>query len=191
MLFVDGENLTLRAQKLAADKELPLREGTHFMRDCFVWLPGMMASQALFQEATPIQDQAVRAYYYTSLVADEAKRTSVREAIWNLGFTPQVFKKDRGQSKSKGVDITLTKDVLSHAFMSNYDVAVLVAGDGDYVPLVEEVKRLGKIVDVMFFQGEGLGLHPELRLACDTFHPLDDFFAKRWISPDRNPDDRM
>jgi hypothetical protein len=131
MLFVDGENLTLRAQKLAADKELPLREGTHFMRDCFVWLPGVMASQALFQEATPIQDQAVRAYYYTSLVADEAKRTSVREAIWNLGFTPQVFKKDRGQSKSKGVDITLTKDVLSHAFMSNYDVAVLVAGDAN------------------------------------------------------------
>jgi len=27
----------------------------------------------------------------------------------------------------------LTKDMLSHAFRDNYEVAVLVAGDGDYV----------------------------------------------------------
>jgi uncharacterized LabA/DUF88 family protein len=104
----------------------------------------------------------------------------VREAIWKLGFTPEVFRKDKSSQKSKGVDITLTKDVLSHAFMNNYDVAVLIAGDGDYVPLVQEVKRLGKGVEVLLFAGNGLGLNPELRLACDTFHRLDEFFIEQW-----------
>ena len=35
-------------------------------------------------------------------------------------------------------------------------VAVLVAGDGDYVPLITEVKRLGKVVYVVFFNDYGL-----------------------------------
>ena len=34
-------------------------------------------------------------------------------------------------------------------FEDHYDVAVLIAGDGDYVPLVEEVKSLGKVVYVL------------------------------------------
>ena len=33
--------------------------------------------------------------------------------------------------RSKGVDIILTKDMLSHAFPGNFDAALLVAGDGD------------------------------------------------------------
>src|SRR4051794_12186407 len=45
---------------------------------------------------------------------------------------------------AKGVDISLTKDMLVQAFLGNYDIAVLVAADGDYLPVVEEVKRLGK-----------------------------------------------
>jgi len=46
--------------------------------------------------------------------------------------------------------------MLSHAFLNNYDVATLIAGDADYVPLVEEVKRLGKVVYVLFFVSNGL-----------------------------------
>ena len=51
--------------------------------------------------------------------------------------------------------------MLSHAFRDNYEVAVLVAGDGDYVPVVQEVQRLGKIVFVWFFENEGLNPNPE------------------------------
>jgi uncharacterized LabA/DUF88 family protein len=90
------------------------------------------------------------------------------------------FKKPRNRPNSKGVDIALAKDLLSNAFRDNYDVAVVVAGDGDYVPLVEEVKRLGKIVYVAFFRGKELGLNPELRIASDVFWPLDDTFAYKW-----------
>jgi uncharacterized LabA/DUF88 family protein len=80
-------------------------------------------------------------------------------------------------------EIALTTDMLSHGYRTNYDVAVLFAGDGDYVPLVEEVKRLGKVVYIMFFQGSGVnmffqgsGVNNELRLASDTFLYIDEFF---------------
>ena len=71
---------------------------------------------------------------------------AVREQIRHLGFTPLVFKKNRRDDKAKGVDVTLTRDLLVHAFLDNYDVAVIVAGDGDQVPVVEGLKRLGKVV---------------------------------------------
>ena len=57
---------------------------------------------------------------------------------------------------------------------------MLVAGDGDYVRAIEEVKRRGKVVYVVFFQGEGAGLSPELRLAADTFFDLGPPFEYTW-----------
>jgi len=120
----------------------------------------------------------VRAYYYTSLMGDEARLTEIRQALWSLGFQPEVFKKQKKEEKAKGVDIALAKDFLSHAFLGNYDVAVLIAGDGDYVPLVSEVKRLGKVVYVTFFASSGLS--PELRLASDMFFDWTPFFLQKW-----------
>jgi uncharacterized LabA/DUF88 family protein len=88
-----------------------------------------------------VQDHAIRANYYTSLTGNDLKILSVKQALRALGFHPEVFKKVRREEKAKGVDIALVKDFLSHAFLDNYDVAVLVAGDWDYVPLITEVKR--------------------------------------------------
>lgn len=79
------------------------------------------------------------------------------------------------------MDITLTRDMLSHAFRDNFDVALRFAGDGDYVPLVEEVKRLGKPVHVCFFQD---GLNGKLRLAADHFTDITELFINKpggWI----------
>jgi len=94
---------------------------------------------------------------------------SARNSLFEFGFTPIVIQKPKGQ-RTKGVDISLTKDMLLQAFLGNYDIAVLVAGDGDFIPLVEEVKRLGRRVVVAFF--EESGLNPGLRVAGDEFYPL-------------------
>jgi len=90
-----------------------------------------------------------------------------------------VFKKSKQQEKAKGVDISLTKDMLSHAFMDHYQIAVLMSGDGDYIPVVEEVKRLGKRVVVWFF-GETEGLNPKLRLAADEFIDISNLWVTSW-----------
>ena len=52
--------------------------------------------------------------------------------------------------------------------------------DGDYVPLVEQVKRLGKLVYVWFFEKEGL--NPALRLSADRFYDLSEGFLATWNS---------
>jgi len=54
----------------------------------------------------------------------------------------------------KGVDIQLTTDLLTHSFKNNYDVAVLVAGDSDYVGALQAVKDNGKNVEVALFGKE-------------------------------------
>lgn len=179
MLFVDGENFTIRGQHLAANKSLVLSTGPHYEKDVFLWFPDIAARVNLFPTA-PIQLQltAVRAFYYTSATGDESRLATVREALWSLGFHPEVFKRDSQTKRSKGVDIALAKDFLCNAFFNNYDAAVLIAGDGDYVPMVNEVKRMGKIVYVAFLHDHGLS--PDLRLASDECFRLNDFFAKQW-----------
>ena len=177
MLFVDGENFTMRAQALAKDNGLTLSPGRNYLPDIFYW-PERLRPTEEFTNAndnvpSQVQPHAIRAYYYTSATGDERKLTEIREALWTLGFHPEVFKKGRKDETAKAVDIALAKDFLSHAFLGNYEVAVLASGDGDYVPLVQEVKRLGKVVYVAAFKGTGLS--PELRLAADAFFDMSGF----------------
>lgn len=54
----------------------------------------------------------------------------------------------------KGVDIQLTTDLLTHSYKNNYDVAILVAGDSDYVGALQAVKDNGKNVEVALFGKE-------------------------------------
>lgn len=77
------------------------------------------------------------------------------------------------------MDIALTTDFLWNAFQDNYDVAVLFAGDGDYVPMANAVKRLGKVVYLAFFYTSGLA--SALRLTSDECFQLDAFFCNQWI----------
>jgi uncharacterized LabA/DUF88 family protein len=176
MLFVDGENLTIRLQELAAAMPARLNHGSHYLADVYVWPPNHPPRRAFAQLEEFLQPSAIRAYYFTSAVGDTATLENIREALWTIGFQPEVFKRDSKSGKSKGVDIALTTTMLSHAALGNYDVAVLVAGDGDYLPLVNEVKRLGRSVCVAFFRQPGGGLSPALRLAADQFLNLAEIF---------------
>lgn len=178
MSFVDGENLTIRAQDLAESRRVELREGPYYRRNTFIWIPGWHA-QARRPTGYPlIQQWAVRAHYYASFVGDDKTEDQIRDDLRTLHFSPQIFKKTRQDQKAKGVDIALTKDMLGHAFLGNYDTAVLIAGDGDYVPLVEEVKRRGRRVVVWFFRDHGLS--PELLRVADDFRDVSDLFLDAW-----------
>jgi uncharacterized LabA/DUF88 family protein len=88
-----------------------------------------------------------------------------------------VFKKGRREEKAKGVDIALTTDVLSDAFLDNYDAMVLIAGDRDYLPVVEAVKRQGKLVTIAFFEDV---VHDDLRHAADGFIDLTETLERSW-----------
>jgi uncharacterized LabA/DUF88 family protein len=178
MMFVDGENLTLRAQEFCQQNGIALNEGKFYAKDAFVWLTSLWPTDnpSWRNMDYELQPRGIRAHFYTSLRGDHDRVRSVEESLKAIGFTPHVFKRPSDSRQSKGVDISLAKDLLANAFMNNYEAAILVAGDGDFVPLVDEVKRLGKIVYVMFFSANGLS--PDLKLAADIFIPLDQPFQQ-------------
>ena len=173
MLFVDGENLTRQAQRLAASHTIELGEPSYaFREDEYFWPRGWLPRVTPnFASGLDVRRQAERAYYYASSTGSSDDLDARRHELHNIGFEPIVFPKDRNRVRAKGVDIALTRDMLAHAFRDNYDVAVLVSGDGDYVPVIDEIKRLGRKVVVAFFT-ERCGLSPRLRLAADVFQPL-------------------
>jgi uncharacterized LabA/DUF88 family protein len=53
------------------------------------------------------------------------------------------------------------------------DILFLLAGDGDYIPLIEEVMRQGKQVHLGAFSD---GLSPRLPHIADEFVDLDKYF---------------
>ena len=47
----------------------------------------------------------------------------------------------------KGVDILIATDMLTGALRNCYDTAIIVSGDGDFAPVLEEIKRAGKQIE--------------------------------------------
>lgn len=71
----------------------------------------------------------------------------------------------------KGIDIMLTTDLLTHSFKKNFDTAILVAGDTDYVGAIQAVKNNGQNVEVALFVQEN-GSKP-LRDVADRVLNID------------------
>lgn len=71
----------------------------------------------------------------------------------------------------KGDDIHLATDMLSFAYENTYDTAVLVSGDGDFVPVIKKVQKLGKKVENAYFS---VSRSDFLKKVCDSSVLLDE-----------------
>ncbi len=60
---------------------------------------------------------------------------------------------DKNNALEKNVDTQICSDMVAHAALGNYDTAILISNDGDYMGAIENVKKLGKRVEVLFFKG--------------------------------------
>jgi hypothetical protein len=186
-VFVDGENFAKRGQDVLSKAGVK-PDPVAWLKDVYLWLPGVGATSPFFSyfnfrssrdtgPPPPRAHAATRAYYYTSMPFDDADKVKkARLALRELGFEPRVFQRLKGRSKA--VDLALATDVLTLAGESAYEVAAVFAGDGDYVPVVEAVKRLGKHVVVCFFGDSGMS--DELRIAADDFVDLSEVVVERW-----------
>ncbi len=76
----------------------------------------------------------------------------------------------------KGVDIQLATDMITHSFKNNYDVAILVAGDNDFVGALQAVKDNGKNVEVALFGKERTSI--QLRKTADEIATINARFLK-------------
>jgi len=73
----------------------------------------------------------------------------------------------------KGDDIHLATDMIVLATKNAYDTAVLVSGDGDFVPAVSAVQEMGKHVENFYFKS-GHSWH--LKQTCDRSVLMDKEF---------------
>lgn len=165
MVFVDGTNLLVELFKELSivQKEEKLAENPPLSSfELAITLIDNATGGFLLPSSSFI---TIRKYWFSSYVGGDEIQTKLRNALRNNGLEPRLFKKDRDKSE-KGVDIALTKEMLVNAFNQNFDVALLIAGDEDYVELVNEVKRYGPVVNGAFLER---GLSDNLRYALDCF----------------------
>lgn len=123
---------------------------------------------------SPIEvTKVVGAHYYdgrtTTNVADAENLEKERDfemALIGAGIVPHylpVSEKLKFGSPSdspayilaqKGVDVQLALDVLDFAHEDRFDVAVLITGDADFVPLVRKITSIGKQALIAHFEIE-------------------------------------
>jgi len=182
IVLADGENLVTRYQSMLSCGATSAEETKH-IPDVFVWHPQ-------FTMCVPMQ--VIRVSFYTTQVGDEDKLEETRRAIASHRYQcqgssrheygdmgnicPQVFKKEMRSHKTKSVDINIVIDALRHTYNDSMDVLFLLSGDGDYIPLIQEVMRHGKRVFVGAFSD---GLNPALRHIPDWFFDLDKWAIKK------------
>ncbi len=162
MLFVDGEGFTARYQKLRDDGIAKERPGELFHRDTAFW------PRQFRDIGSNLRIKLIRRHYYTSAPGDETDRAKIVDDLKAMNIeSAQVFHRSKSRG-SKRVDISLTTDMLIHSFRNVYDAAILVAGDEDFVPVIEAIKNAGKYV-VLWFWDESNGLSPHLKRAADFY----------------------
>jgi len=180
--FVDGENIVLRYQAMLSEGKKP-KNGVIHIQDIFAW------SETTFDWSV---FDLRRVYYYTSVVGDDLKLDGVARSIAKVRYAyshemdhdcpkaygqlvPCIFKKAKQGQKTRMVDIQIIIDVMRAAHSTDFDVIYLFSGDGDYLPLIDEVMRRGKQVYVSAFTS---GLNEKLISRVDLFDELDgEFFA--------------
>jgi uncharacterized LabA/DUF88 family protein len=167
MVFVDGENLAIRYGKALETLGAAPKANVAYRANVAVWVPELSPASANLPGT-----RVMRKYYYTSVQGSHEAVQETSEWLKGCGFeAPRVFKKNKTKG-SKQVDISLATDMLLHASRKHYEIAVLVAGDEDYVPLVRAVKAEGARVHVWFLSN---GLSPQLRHEADHFVELDGY----------------
>lgn len=170
--FVDGGYLRLLAKALG--KPLP---SAHRLCSSALhlglpgrWLGrrGVELTRVNVYDASPDEEptEDLRAYW-------EALEHEV-DTRMGWGYLRRSKKLGREQ---KGVDVLLAIEMMVGAVDNAYDVGLLVAVDGDFVPLLEEIRRRGKRVALAASVVKGTPpLSPDLRRNCDLFISIHETY---------------
>lgn len=96
------------------------------------------------------------------------------------------IKLDNGkyEFKVKGDDIHLAVDMVSMAYENRYDTAILVSGDGDFVPAIKKVQKLGKHVENAYFSVSRANV---LKKTCNRSIFLDKIISKKCMKSKDKP----
>ena len=148
MIFIDGGYLRTEFKNQFSDENIN-----------FSLLPNILASKCNLNQ---IRMETIRVYYYDAIVnykEDEKKHKEQDvffEKIRNIDTYEvklgRLIKTNNGY-RQKGVDVLLAIDMISKAHLNHYDIALLLAGDDDYLDMVKSIKDFtGKRIYGAFFE---------------------------------------
>ncbi len=132
----------------------------------------------------------IRMYFYDAKVSSNDPNFSEQEKYFdsiadNYPFITvrlgKLVKSNKG-FKQKGVDILMSIDALTKAYLDQYDVGIFVMGDADFKPLIEAVKDIGKKTMCIYYPPSSA---KELTRVFDMRVPLNlediELFTKHLI----------
>ncbi|MDP1657407.1 MAG: NYN domain-containing protein [Hylemonella sp.] len=181
LVFVDGENLSLRYKEMLAMGRTP-RPDNIYVEDCFIWNQRILDDHIW---------NIKRIGYYTSTVGDDHHVRAVREKIAATTFTcttedspeqrhvrtgqivPFVRKKAAKSKKESICDIAIAVDVMRACYRDHAETIWLLSGDGDFIQLIQEVVHSGKCAYASAFSS---GFNEDIRFVVDEFSSLDKYF---------------
>lgn len=76
-----------------------------------------------------------------------------------------------GSYVQKEVDVSMACEMLEHALTNHFDIAIVVSGDRDFVPVIQKVQAAGKRVEVAAFSES---YNEETKRAADVYYMLDE-----------------
>lgn len=85
-----------------------------------------------------------------------------------------------GDSYKCNFDVEMTMDILRVAHQVKPDIIVIATGDSDFVPLVQELRKLGIRVEVASFEANAAR---DIVLKCSGFISLDNYMQERLDEP--------
>lgn len=168
MVFIDGHYL----EKVIDDKKWTDKGSVGLI---YQNIPNFLVGQT---QRGSVKPELERAYYYNALpnlkdldnIKDQKERDNLEKKMkeiiqkneprfdairlldmFDVRLGRLVYSKN-GEPRQKGVDSLIAIDMLSKAFKKDYDEAVLVAGDSDFVEVVKAVKDAGVKVAGAFFK---------------------------------------
>lgn len=88
--------------------------------------------------------------------------------------------KRNGDYVQKEVDVSLACEMLEHALLNHFDIAIVVSGDRDFVPAMQKVQAAGKRVEVAAFENV---YSEECKRTADVYYLLNDIPFLSMSSP--------
>jgi uncharacterized LabA/DUF88 family protein len=112
-----------------------------------------------------LQANVARAIYACACTGDEDKAHEMRVRLRNYGFEPLVVREPKNLrqkrvdarerlgliEKPKGCDIAIATRMVADAATDLYECCFLFTSDADFLPAIEAVRRMGKVVWVFGF----------------------------------------
>jgi len=167
MIFIDGSNLyhSLKGFFKRTDIDIGKLGNKLLEKRRLVRIYYYNAKVGLKEEPERYRDQQA---FFASLNAIPYSELRLGRLVYNNWPNSPPYE--------KGVDIQLATDMITHSFKDNYNVAILVAGDNDYVGALQSVKDNGNHVEIALFGKERSSYR--LRMVADRIITINARFLK-------------